>query len=306
MFTKGIYMSMEFSVLASGSSGNVSLLRMQGMGIMVDLGLGPRLLSRRLQEVGSDWQDVNAVLLSHTHSDHWQERSLACLVERRIPLYCHAIHENELAQVSPAFNRLREQGLLRNYTCEESILLEKEIRFRALPLSHDCGATSGFRIDSPLGSLGYVSDLGTWQPSLATSLANVDILAVEFNHDVGMERNSNRSPHLIARVLGDCGHLSNDQASELVSEVLRLSEPGRPQHLVQLHLSRQCNRPTLARNAALRMLNDLGIQLPVHTARQDRVGPILRLGPRPKFSGKIPRPRMPMSHYQPLLPGWED
>src|SRR5260370_1255733 len=79
-------------------------------------------------------------------------------------------------------------------------------------------------------------DLGCWQPDLARALADVDILALEFNHDVGMEYARGRSPRLIMRVLGDEGHLSNAQAAGLLREVVRLSEPGRLRHLVQLHL----------------------------------------------------------------------
>src|SRR5262249_58433243 len=85
---------------------------------------------------------------------------------------------------------------------------------------------------------------------LADALADVDLLALEFNHDVGLERSSGRSPYLIARVLGEEGHLSNEQAANLLREVLRRSPPGRLRQLVQLHLSRECNRPHLAPETA--------------------------------------------------------
>jgi hypothetical protein len=63
-----------------------------------------------------------------------------------------------------------------------------------------------------LRSLAYVADLGTWDDELARSLADVDLLALEFNHDVDMDYASERSPYLIARVLGRHGHLSNGGA----------------------------------------------------------------------------------------------
>ena len=66
---------------------------------------------------------------------------------------------------------------------------------------------------------------------------------------------------LIQRVLGDPGHLSNEQAAALVREVLARSRPGKVRHLVQLHLSRQCNSPTLAQKAARQMLNEIGVRV---------------------------------------------
>ena len=101
---------------------------------------------------------------------------------------------------------------------------------------------------------------------------------MEFNHDVAMEYASGRSPRLIHRVLGDEGHLSNAQGAGLVRAVLARSETGRVRHLVQLHLSRECNRPALAREAARAVLDELAARIDVHTAPQDEVGVTLHLG----------------------------
>ena len=101
---------------------------------------------------------------------------------------------------------------------------------------------------------------------------------MEFNHDLAMELASGRSPRLIDRVLGDEGHLSNTQGAALVRAVLGRSEIGRVRHLVQLHLSRQCNRPYLAREAANAILDDFTFRVEVHTARQDEPGVTLHLG----------------------------
>jgi glyoxylase-like metal-dependent hydrolase (beta-lactamase superfamily II) len=66
-------MPLRFTVLASGSGGNASLLEADGFGLLLDAGLGPRQLAGRLAAVGASWQQVHAVLLTHTHSD--QRRS---------------------------------------------------------------------------------------------------------------------------------------------------------------------------------------------------------------------------------------
>src|SRR5207249_12111688 len=127
-------------------------------------------------------------------------------------------------------------------------------------------------------SVGFAADLGTWDLNLAERMANVDLLAVEFNHDVAMQYASGRSSLLIARVLSDHGHLSNAQASEFVQAVLQRSEPGRLRHLVQLHLSRDCNRPLLAREAARTVLAQMRANAALHTALQDEPLPTLALG----------------------------
>ncbi|HYT89119.1 MAG TPA: MBL fold metallo-hydrolase [Gemmataceae bacterium] len=310
---------MNFSVLASGSAGNASLLEADGFGVLIDAGLGPRQLATRLTAVGASWQRVRAVVLTHTHSDHWNDRTFAHLRRQRIPLYCHAGHHAPLASYAPAFAGLRADGLVRSYAAGEDLTLAPGIRCRPLPLRHDGSVTCGFRFDVGHGlfggptALAYAADLGCWQPDLARALADVDILALEFNHDVGMEYASGRSPRLIMRVLGDEGHLSNVQAAGLLREMVRLSEPGRLRHLVQLHLSRDCNRPALAVAAAGEVLAACTPPVAIHTARQDEPGPCLALGeangvrrPRPRV--RRPRPARPAespAFFQPWLPGWE-
>src|SRR5947209_18975926 len=107
---------MRFCVLASGSSGNASLLRAGSFGLLIDLGLGPRALARRLGEVGASWDDIHAALLTHVHGDHWNENTLAYLRRRDIPLHCHQNHAHALKASSPAFAELVECDLLRFYT----------------------------------------------------------------------------------------------------------------------------------------------------------------------------------------------
>lgn len=275
-------MAVRFSILASGSGGNASLIQADGFGVLLDAGLGPRQLAQRLERIAASWNEIHAVVLTHTHSDHWNERTFVRLLKRNIPLYCHEEHERRLEQDSPTFAELRREGLVRRYEATVDFHPGSDICMTPLLLSHDGSVTCGFHISGGADlfgktwSLGYATDLGTWGPELVRAFANVDVLAVEFNHDVEMELGSGRSPHLIARVLGDCGHLSNKQAARLVKEIVRLSEPRRPRHLIQLHLSLECNHPTLAREAARQTLGP-DHPLRVHTARQHRPGPCLAI-----------------------------
>jgi phosphoribosyl 1,2-cyclic phosphodiesterase len=306
-------MSLHFTVLASGSSGNASLLEADGFGLLIDAGLGPRLLASRLKAVDSTAQRVGAVLLTHTHNDHWNDRTLAQLKQQRVPLYCHAEHHTSLLENSPAFACLRIAGLVRPYELDTPLQLAPGLSCRPFQVSHDGGLTCGFRFEGdpdPLGrtcAVAYAADLGCWHPELARRLADVDLLALEFNHDVAMEYASGRSPQLIARVLGDQGHLSNVQAAALVRQVLKHSQPGRLRYLVQLHLSRQCNRPALA----LQAVGGLPPEVRVHAACQNRPGPRLAVGvPANGTARPVPvcvsELRESPAHEQRCLPGWDE
>lgn len=267
-------MSPRFTVLGSGSSGNASLLQTSDFGLLIDVGLGPRQMAARLRRIGSDWSDVGAVVLTHTHGDHWRDQTLEVLLRRQIPFYCHPDHLVELRRRSSVFRDLAQAGLLRYYRVESPLNLPDGLQLSAFPLSHDSGPTFGFRIArepslfSGSWAMAYACDLGTWTAELVPLLADVDLLALEFNHDVPLQQASGRPNYLIQRVLGDWGHLSNEQAAALLKSVLQVSRPGRLQHVVQLHLSRQCNRPHLALQAARDALADIAQRVSVLTADQ--------------------------------------
>lgn len=249
-------MSARFTVLASGSGGNAAFLQAGDFGLLLDFGLGSRTLSKRLALRGLNWQSVNAVLLTHTHSDHWNETSLSMIANHGLPVHCHADHAEELAGVSSEYLRIKAAGGIRPYIPGEWFSLGPGLRVLPMPVSHDSGATCGFRIEGPEGlfgpswAVGYVSDLGTWDKNLAMALADVDLLALEFNHDVKMQRASGRPRQLIDRVLGDEGHLSNRQALELVLACRDFSALPCLRYLVTLHRSQQCNTSDLVLQAA--------------------------------------------------------
>jgi phosphoribosyl 1,2-cyclic phosphodiesterase len=269
------------AVLASGSSGNATLLETDGFSVLIDVGLGPRQIATRLAAVGASWQKVNAVVLTHTHSDHWRDRTFEHLRRLKIPLFCHAEHREMLDASSAAFKALTQDGLVHAYKRERELRLCERLCCRPFELQHDSVPTFGFRFEGggglfgPSWSMAYAADLGSWSKELVAALADADVLAIEFNHDEHMERTSGRPRELIDRVLGDFGHLSNVQAAELLAAIMSTCANVSPRHLIQLHLSRECNRPTLA-VAAVRKVVDRH-DITVHTAAQHRVGPILSL-----------------------------
>lgn len=310
-------MGLRFTVLASGSSGNATLIESGDFGLLIDVGLGPRQLAGRLAAIGRSWACVKAVILTHTHTDHWKDRTLAHLRAHHIPLYCHPEHEVPLRTWSRAYAKLLDANLVRFFTPGSAMAMASGLRCQPFPVLHDGGPTFGFRLEGmgnlfgQSAALAYAADLGCWDNALLDCVRDVDLLAVEFNHDVHLERTSGRSAQLIERVLGDEGHLSNAQAAELLRATLDISTPGRLRHLVQLHLSRECNRPALAQQAAQAVLRDAAPAVALHTADQDRPGMTLQIH---DHSDPLPRPRALTTRrslrtnatMQPLLPGLLD
>ena len=178
-----------------------------------------------------------------------------------------------------------ENGGLVSCFDDQPFLSATGFRLEPIRLRHDGGPTFGFRLEvsterrgKPV-SIGYLADTGSWSDSMVDSLAEVDVLGVEFNHDVAMQRSSGRSWALIARNLGDHGHLSNRQGAEFVEAVLERSPRLTLRHVVLLHLSEQCNQPELAMAAAQAALGPARQQIMVHAANQAPAHPNLWIRP---------------------------
>ncbi len=246
-------MAARVTVLGSGSSGNATLLQVAGRGLLIDCGFGPRELAARLQSIGLSWSNVNAVLLTHTHGDHWNRYTLEQLRRLNIPLIAHAIHHAVLSACEE-YAPLKKAGLVHCYGAG-AFTLGGILRVQPLEVSHDSEPTFAFRIgqtlpDSRTWSYGHATDLGCASDELLHHFHGVDALALEFNHDIELERASRRPRHLVHRVLSDLGHLSNCQAGGLLKAWVDAGEPGDLQTVIALHLSRECNRPELALAAA--------------------------------------------------------
>src|SRR5262245_55550300 len=108
-------MPARYIVLSSSSSGNASYLDVDGRGVLVDFGVGPRKLVRLLDYAQLAWDNVAAVVLTHLHGDHWNETTLQLLFKTRTPLWCHAEHVAGLFRCSDAAYDLLRAGLIRNY-----------------------------------------------------------------------------------------------------------------------------------------------------------------------------------------------
>jgi phosphoribosyl 1,2-cyclic phosphodiesterase len=251
--------------------------------LLIDAGMGPKTMAERLESVGADWSRISGAVLTHTHTDHVDTATFAELARRQVVFYCHEAHRDHLTD-DPGFEKLNQAGLCRLYD-DRPFLTTNGLRIEPIRLKHDGGPTFGFRIEvsaerreRPV-KIGYLADTGCWSEDIAESVADVDLLGIEFNHDVAMQKASGRPRVLIARNLGDNGHLSNCQGAELVQCVLKRSRGATLRHVVLLHLSEECNEPELAIQAARDAIEPLSSRVEVHAARQNPAHPNLWIGP---------------------------
>ncbi len=227
-------------VLASGSSGNCAVLRLDSpegpwTGLL-DLGLSPRRLALELQRVGACLDEVDDVVLTHVDSDHFQRSWLRRLPER-VRLWVAPAHRQALRELGRPCCAVETSPL------EQACPVAPGVQVQAQMGPHDEDGVAVLRFDTSGGSLGWATDLGRPLRRLAQFLHGVDALGVESNHCPVLQRASARPSWLKARIMGGAGHLSNAQSAAFAAAVA----PRR--RLVLLHLSRDCNSPRRALEA---------------------------------------------------------
>jgi phosphoribosyl 1,2-cyclic phosphodiesterase len=237
-------MSLSLSILASGSSGNCSILRAGSRSMLIDCGIGPRTVAGRLKPLGVSLSDLSAICLTHVDSDHFNIHWLTEISHRKIFLYCHENHID--AVLARAKNPPIEQWIRSFRDGEFSPV--NGLKARPIGLPHDELGSYAFVFQGWGGCIGYATDLGNVHSELISRFSHVDVLAIESNYDPKMQRESPRPLFLKRRIMGGRGHLSNEQALAAVREILDRAQNQRrtlPRHIVLLHRSRQCNCPRL-------------------------------------------------------------
>lgn len=250
---------MEWIFLASGSSGNASLVRWDQTCVLLDAGIPIRKLEKSLAEAQVEPEQIQAVVLSHTHSDHCNPLAIRSFLERGVPIHLERSLIPSLKKKLKGVEDHHFHPIKVGIVCE--ILPGWFLQTHPLPHGEMPNLGIVLEIDpglfEPALRLAYLTDLGTWTDAIANFAAGCDLLGLEFNHDEEMQQNSNRPAYLIARNLGDGGHLSNNQAADCLREILVRSGERKPRALIQLHLSRQCNKPSLALQSAQSVVDSI-------------------------------------------------
>lgn len=220
---------MRFTVLGSGSKGNATLVENRGTHVLVDCGFSVRELDRRLARCGCSGADIDAVVITHEHGDHIKG---ARAFGRRygVPLYMTHGTSRSLSDHTDLDLRL--------ISCEDSFEV-KDMFVQAYPVPHDANEPCQYVFSNGDKRIGIVSDLGQLTRHVVDSLSGCHALLVESNHDLDLLAASDYPDHLKQRISGNYGHLSNEQAGELLTRL----DCRELEHIVAIHLSEKNNDP---------------------------------------------------------------
>ncbi|MGC8666982.1 MAG: MBL fold metallo-hydrolase [Chthonomonadales bacterium] len=257
--------SLEVHALGSGSSGNATLIRMNGRCLLIDAGIGPRRLVPWLQHRGVEPGCLEGVLITHEHEDHIRaaeavgKRWAAPVVGNRATL------EALCRRFDPPFTRELPTGADTRMGC---------FWVRSFPVSHDAADPVGYVVETGGVRIAYATDLGCVTPEVAGALRGAHLCVLEANHDLQWLLRGPYPPHMKARVASDTGHLSNTEAAHLIA---RLLDEGGPAAFWLAHLSAVNNSPALARRTVSQELSRLtGVPVCLEVALRDQPSVVWR------------------------------
>jgi phosphoribosyl 1,2-cyclic phosphodiesterase len=247
--TGGRNQQLKFCTLSSCSYANSVVIQSRDTCVLIDCGLRKRDIKPFLDGIGLAPGDIDAVLVTHCHTDHiYGLKHL--LKQRNVPVYSTA---GVLKQVSErcTFNEHPGFQVLKPYT-EFKI---GGLSLTPFNLSHDV-ETVGYTVSGDGERMGFMTDTGFFPEKCRELFNALDYLYIESNHDVEMYKNSAKPWHVKKRNLGPTGHLSNEQCGQVLQS-LDLSSC----RLVMLgHLSEDDNKPSLAlQNARQQLAPDISL-----------------------------------------------
>lgn len=231
---------MRFASLGSGSRGNALVIESGATRVMVDCGFGPRQLAARLGRLGLSAADLDAILVTHEHSDHVSGVA-ACAQRHQLGVFM--THGTSAALASG-------QSTIRLIDSHAAFAIG-DVEVRPFPVPHDAREPAQFVFSDGRHRLGILTDAGCVTPHMVEMLSGCDALLLECNHDLAMLSAGGYPPHLKRRIAGRLGHLDNGTAAALLERL----ERHRLQHLVAAHLSQENNTAALAQNALAKVLN---------------------------------------------------
>jgi phosphoribosyl 1,2-cyclic phosphodiesterase len=241
---------MKVTVLGSGSTGNAVLISSEKTNVLVDAGMSAKEILRRLFEMGVDACDLDAVLITHEHSDHAGGlrvllRSLDC------PVYISSITldafydtqaggQNGESEASKRKKALQDRTVEIRSTHDFRI---GDIDFHPFSVPHDAADNFGFVAQKDGIKIATLMDFGHISDLIKKCLRGCDAIIVESNHSRDMLRACVYTWDLKQRILSNVGHLSNEDLSDWIQSDF----DGKARHIVLAHLSQRANEPHLAR-----------------------------------------------------------
>jgi phosphoribosyl 1,2-cyclic phosphodiesterase len=251
---------LRFTSLGSGSSGNATLIEArprdgaQASRVLVDCGLAPRQLALRLAARGLLVTDIDAVFVTHEHSDH-VGGVLALQRRHGMPVWASAgTWARATAKADPAPTC--------HVACSGQAIVIGSLTLSPFEVPHDAAEPLQLTLSDGRHRIGILTDIGEPTQTVATALQGCDALLLETNHDPALLAASGYPAWLKRRIGGNRGHLANGQSAEL----LAACRHDGLRHVVAAHLSRQNNSPALALAALRGALVTAGTRIAVADA----------------------------------------
>lgn len=250
---------LKVATLASGSSGNCTVVSDGKIHILIDAGISARRISAGLRELGLEAKDLAAVLVTHEHSDH------IC----GLPVLCRqagaGIYTTEGTARQICYRAAGLESRFRVFDPGERFAVG-ELVVASFATSHDCACPVGYTVTDGRRKLALCTDTGKVTRAMLGAVQGADTLIGEFNYDPDMLRAGSYPAYLKERILGDHGHLSNETGGRLAAWAV---EQG-ASRVVMAHLSKENNLPAVAMAAARQALGKIGAgDVPVVAAPRD-------------------------------------
>ncbi len=238
----------QFTILGSGSGGNCAYLEVGETRILIDAGFSARQIRERLASIGRAPEGLTGILVTHEHGDHIQGLGTLC-GKTGTPIFANRFTREAIQEAFP------ESKFSFSVFETGSTFAVGGVEVDAFSVPHDAMDPVGFLLRTSAGNVGFLTDLGHATRLILERVRSSNILVLESNHCVKLLQDDTRRPwSLKQRILSRHGHLSNDAAAAVAEELAA-------DHLRRIylgHLSRDCNRPEIARRVVGERLASIG------------------------------------------------
>ncbi|MDD6553965.1 MAG: MBL fold metallo-hydrolase [Prevotellaceae bacterium] len=243
---------LNFISFGSGSSGNCYLLYTDDDALLIDAGVGVRLLKKHFHDYGLRLDKVRNILVTHDHADH--VKSVGSISgDYHIPVFATRKVHNGIER-NYCVRRKIDADMLRIITVDEPFTVG-EFRVTAFEVPHDSSDNVGYLIEYGDVTFCLMTDVGHLTPQMLDIIGKANYLVIEANHDPEMLRQGPYPQYLKDRIMGPRGHLNNTECARALAE--HATEKLR--HVWLCHLSEENNHPELARLTVEQVLRDYGL-----------------------------------------------
>ncbi|MBS4534484.1 MBL fold metallo-hydrolase [Clostridium sp. D2Q-14] len=244
-------MAFKFCSIASGSSGNCQYIEGGKGKILVDAGLSGKRIQESLNSIGANSGNIDGILVTHEHKDHIKGVGI---LSRRfdIPIYAN---NNTWEVMREYLGKLKEENIriIKNNDTFEI----KDIGISTFKTSHDAIDSMGYTLNYRNKKISIVTDTGIITDEIKNEIKNSDLLMLESNHDVDMLKVGSYPYYLKKRVLSSSGHLSNEDAGNLIVDIFQ----DKFKKIFLGHLSKENNFPELAYQTVVNIISEKGIKI---------------------------------------------